>query len=105
MCVECWISEGRPSDLPEGAEQVVRLIGELYDRPDADIGGPLNALLEDFSLVCIEPNFDLQHFTAHTRQLADRISERMRAMTEPQRGAVIALHHGWLPAARYAPTN
>lgn len=95
MCRTCWVDKGRPRDLPPNGAEIVALIDRLYQQPDSSAGGPLHALLDDYNLDCVEPWLDAEWLPS-TVELANQIADRMRPLTEAQRGAIIAEREAWI---------
>jgi hypothetical protein len=101
VCYFCWAEGGKPSELPENADEIVELINELYAQPDGFTGGPMHVVTDDWNVDCVETCLrDVESgrgvWSRETCEAARKVGERLLPLTEDQRSAVLAKRDGFI---------
>lgn len=100
MCKECWLSirnnePDRELTLTEKMYDTAENIKALYNQWDAETGGPLHAILDDWNIseshLIIE---DGDEFNWLTISLAEDILRNFREMDKFERGLTLAFAQG-----------
>lgn len=94
MCRGCWEEYGAPTALPDGADDAIALIREIYGHPAGAAGGPLHVQLDDWNIggTWTLPAWD---FPDDLVRLASRLCRLMNAWPVGERAAVLAAFEGW----------
>jgi hypothetical protein len=105
VCYACWAEDGKPSELPENADEIVEMINKLYSLPDGFTGGPIHVVTDDWNvedenvqgcLFQIDEDLTNGVWSRLTCELARRIGELLLPLTEDQRSAVLAKRDGFI---------
>jgi hypothetical protein len=105
VCYACWAEDGKPSELPENADEIVELINKLYAQPDGFTGGPMHVVTDDWNvedeivencLRDINRGLTAGAWSVETCGLAWQIGKRLLLLTEDQRSAVLAKRDGFI---------